>query len=62
MNVASLTFLKEHDFDTDQAPVGFQKITGEKFRMTRRFHIGPARRNLNVFDGIHRRRRKKIRI
>ena len=62
MNAAFAALLAEREFETelDSGNVEETRKT-EKFRMSRKFH-GDKRNRPKQHNGIHRRRRKKIRL
>ncbi len=61
MNAAFAALLAERDFDTELDSTN-QTTAGEKFRMTRKHHAEEKRNRPKQHNGIHRRRRKKIRL
>ena len=61
MNAAFAALLAERDFDTD-LDTKEQQGSGEKFRMARKHSAMEKRNRPKQHNGIHRRRRKKIRL
>lgn len=58
MNAASVLEAFELKQELEEENVG----KGEKFRMSRRLHSDVRRKRPKQHNGIHRRRRKKIRL
>lgn len=62
MNAAFAALLAEREFDTELDSGSVDEVRkAEKFRMSRKHH-GDKRNRPKQHNGIHRRRRKKIRL
>lgn len=61
MNAAFSTLLENRDFEAE-AETPIEPKNGEKFRMARRPQADQRHMRPKNFNGLHRRRRKKIRI
>ena len=62
MNAAFAALLAEREFETEiDSPSAEDPRKTEKFRMSRKYH-GDKRNRPKQHNGIHRRRRKKIRL
>jgi hypothetical protein len=61
MNAAFAVLLETHDFDKESEELEDARVKAERFRMARRTLIERWKRPQH-YSGIHRRRRKKLRI
>lgn len=59
MNAAFSALIETRDFEVE---VEDESRRSEKFRMSQRPHLDLKRKRPKQFNGMHRRRRKKIRI
>ena len=62
MNAAFAALLAERDFETEFDSTVENERPSEKFRMSRKHHAAEKRNRPKQHNGIHRRRRKKIRL
>lgn len=62
MNAAMATVLESFELDQEHEASRRVNGPGEKFRMARRPQNDQLRKRPKQYNGIHRRRRKKIRL